>query len=132
MEEICHLFCDEDGRIKRFTREYCVCSGEPFQYFTIIISILSNCICLLQGQPCQAISKPEGSDFPDNDFGESGPFFVLKSTATGACCQHMRELLVKLAKEIAQTQELWYTVSMRIYNSLRTMYWSKRTIASTP
>ena len=30
MEEICHLFCDEDGRIKRFTREYCVCSGEPF------------------------------------------------------------------------------------------------------
>ena len=25
---------------------------------------------------------------------------MLKSTATGACCQHMRELLVKLAKEI--------------------------------
>lgn len=57
----------------------------------IAILVLFN-ICILMWAPV---------DVPNNDFGESGPFFVLKSTATGACCQHMRELLVKLAKEIA-------------------------------
>lgn len=35
-----------------------------------------------------------------------------------------KNIILKLRTERGLSQdELWYTVSMRIYNSLRTMYW---------